>query len=59
MCLHRLAFAIPTLGALRFTWLVKKDLTEPLLYEAALLILLAFRLPFAHNSGQTLERPTP
>lgn len=57
--LHRLAYAIPSLGILHFAWLVKKDLTEPLLYGAGLLILLALRLPFAHNTGQALERPTP
>lgn len=57
--LHRLAYAVPALGVLHFVWLVKKDLTEPLLYGAGLLILLAFRLPFAHNAGQALERPAP
>ena len=57
--LHRLAYAVPALGVLHFAWLVKKDLTEPLLYGAGLLILLAFRLPFAHNAGQVLERPAP
>ncbi len=44
--LHRLAYLVPALGVLHFTWLVKKDLTQPLIYGAILLILLALRLPF-------------
>ena len=57
--LHRLAYVIPALGVLHFAWLVKKDLTEPLLYGAGLAILLAFRWPFAHNAFPGLKRPTP
>ncbi|MDE2625402.1 MAG: sulfoxide reductase heme-binding subunit YedZ [Betaproteobacteria bacterium] len=57
--LHRLAYVIPALGTLHFAWLVKKDLTEPLLYGAGLLILLAFRWPFAQNARQRLENPAP
>ncbi|MDE2342286.1 MAG: sulfoxide reductase heme-binding subunit YedZ [Betaproteobacteria bacterium] len=57
--LHRLAYVIPALGVLHFAWLVKKDLTEPLLYGAGLLILLAFRWPFAQNAAQRLENPAP
>ncbi|MDE2259315.1 MAG: sulfoxide reductase heme-binding subunit YedZ [Betaproteobacteria bacterium] len=44
--LHRLAYLVPALGVLHFTWLVKKDLTQPLIYGTLLLILLVLRLPF-------------
>ncbi len=43
--LHRLAYVVPVLGVLHFAWLVKKDLSEPVLYGAMLLALLALRLP--------------
>ena len=43
--LHRLAYVVPALGVLHFAWLVKKDLSEPLLYGAMLLLLLSLRLP--------------
>ena len=43
--LHRLAYVVPALGVLHFAWLVKKDMSEPLLYGALLLALLALRLP--------------
>ena len=43
--LHRLAYVVPALGVLHFAWLVKKDMNEPLLYGALLLVLLALRLP--------------
>jgi sulfoxide reductase heme-binding subunit YedZ len=43
--LHRLAYLVPALGVLHFAWLVKKDMSEPLLYGALLLVLLALRLP--------------
>ncbi len=42
--LHRLAYVVPALGVLHFAWLVKKDMNEPLLYGALLLVLLALRL---------------
>jgi sulfoxide reductase heme-binding subunit YedZ len=43
--LHRLAYLAPALGVLHFTWLVKKDLSQPLAYGAMLALLLALRLP--------------
>ncbi|GAC1628038.1 MAG: protein-methionine-sulfoxide reductase heme-binding subunit MsrQ [Nevskia sp.] len=43
--LHRLIYPAAVLGVLHFVWLVKKDLSEPLLYAAILLALLAFRWP--------------
>lgn len=44
--LHRLIYLIGGLGVLHYVWLVKKDLTQPLIYGAVLLILLTLRLPF-------------
>lgn len=43
--LHRLIYPAATLGVLHFVWLVKKDLSEPLLYAALLALLLALRWP--------------
>ena len=44
--LHRLVYPATLLGALHFVWLVKKDLSEPLLYLAVLIALLALRWPW-------------
>lgn len=43
--LHRLVYLIGFLGVLHYVWLVKKDLTQPLIYGGVLLILLFLRLP--------------
>ncbi len=43
--LHRLIYPAAVLGVLHFLWLVKKDLTEPLVYAGVLGLLLAARLP--------------
>ena len=42
--LHRLAYATAILGVLHFLLQVKKDLTEPLLYAAALAALFGWRV---------------
>lgn len=42
--LHRLVYVIGLLGVVHFLWLVKKDVREPLIYGAVLLVLLAARL---------------
>ncbi len=42
--LHRLIYVVAILGVLHFIWLVKKDLTEPLIYAAIISILLILRL---------------
>lgn len=44
--LHRLIYLIAVLGVIHYLWLVKKDLTEPLLYGGMLALLLAVRLPW-------------
>ena len=44
--LHRLIYLIAILGVLHFIWLVKKDITEPLIYAAIVLLLFTLRLNF-------------
>jgi sulfoxide reductase heme-binding subunit YedZ len=44
--LHRLAYLAAALGVIHFLWLVKSDLREPLVYAAALTLLLGLRLWF-------------
>ncbi len=43
--LHRMIYAIAVLGVVHYWWLVKKDITQPLVYACILAILLAMRLP--------------
>ena len=50
--LHRLVYAIVVLGVVHFWWLVKRDITEPAIFAAVVLALLAARLiPKAWRSG--------
>jgi len=44
--LHRLVYVIAFLGVIHFILLVKKDLTEPLIYLLIVLFLLLFRIKF-------------
>ena len=65
--LHRLVYFVGLLGVLHYLWLVKADVTEPLIYGAILALLLALRirLPQPHkrtHAGKrrpaaTLDRP--
>ena len=41
--LHRLIYLISLFGAIHYLWLVKRDLTEPLIFLLVILTLLAFR----------------
>lgn len=52
--LHRLVYGIALLGVLHYLWLVKRDLTQPLLYGGILLVLLAARLPWGVSLLQSL-----
>jgi sulfoxide reductase heme-binding subunit YedZ len=45
--LHRLVYVVALLGVLHYLWLVKKDITQPLVYGAVLLFLLGLRTPWA------------
>ena len=44
--IHRLIYLIALLGVTHFIWLVKKDITEPLIYLLIILFLLVFRVKF-------------
>jgi sulfoxide reductase heme-binding subunit YedZ len=44
--LHRLIYLVALLGVIHYLWLVKKDLTEPLIYGAVLSLLMTLRLPW-------------
>ncbi len=44
--LHRLVYAIAVFGVLHYLWLVKKDVTQPLIYGSVLALLLLMRLPW-------------
>ncbi|MFN3543390.1 MAG: sulfite oxidase heme-binding subunit YedZ [Thiobacillus sp.] len=52
--LHRAIYLAAGLGVLHYAWLVKKDLTEPLVYGAVLAVLLLSRLPAGVAVLQTL-----
>jgi methionine sulfoxide reductase heme-binding subunit len=43
--LHRLVYLIATLGVMHYLWLVKKDITSPLIYGTVLCLLLLLRFP--------------
>ena len=42
--LHKLVYLIAVLGVLHYVWLIKKDLTQPLIYAGVLTLLLGWRL---------------
>ena len=53
--LHRLVYGIALLGVVHYLWLVKKDITEPLIYGAILAVLLALRLPWSVSALQAMR----
>ena len=44
--LHRLIYPIALMGVVHYLWLVKKDMTQPLIFGAVLALLLVMRLPW-------------
>ncbi|WP_374420438.1 sulfite oxidase heme-binding subunit YedZ [Chromobacterium sp.] len=42
--LHRLVYPVALLAVIHYWWLVKKDLSQPLIYAAVLAVLLGLRL---------------
>jgi len=44
--LHRVVYLVAILGLVHFFWLTKLDMSEPLIYAAVLMVLLAFRWPY-------------
>lgn len=48
--LHQLIYLIGTLACIHFIWLVKKDLTEPLIYTIIFFALMLFRYPYSQKA---------
>ncbi|PPD50375.1 MAG: sulfoxide reductase heme-binding subunit YedZ [Methylobacter sp.] len=44
--LHRLVYAVAVGGVVHYWWLIKKDLTNPVIFAAVLTVLLGFRLVY-------------
>jgi len=42
--LHRLVYLTGVLGVTHYWWLVKRDITDPAIYGAVLVVLLGLRL---------------
>jgi sulfoxide reductase heme-binding subunit YedZ len=55
--LHRLVYIIATLGVLHFWWLVKKDITEPVIFGGLLVVLFLARLIYAARKASSAARP--
>lgn len=55
--LHRLVYAIAVLGVVHYWWLVKKDITQPLIYALVLTALLGIRLIFKARVNLPLAMP--
>ena len=51
--LHRLVYVAAIAGVLHYLWLVKKDITYPLLYGGVLTVLLASRIWVAWNKARS------
>jgi len=51
--LHRLVYVIALLGVIHYLWLVKKDMTAPLIYGGVLLLLLAIRMQWSADLIRT------
>ncbi|MBU0770814.1 MAG: sulfoxide reductase heme-binding subunit YedZ [Gammaproteobacteria bacterium] len=56
--LHRLVYAVGVLGVAHYWWLVKKDITEPLIYATILAALFALRIWHARRMHRTLHAQT-
>lgn len=50
--LHKAVYAIAVLGVVHYWWLVKRDLTQPILYAVVLALLLGFRLAWRWREGR-------
>jgi sulfoxide reductase heme-binding subunit YedZ len=54
--LHTLVYPIAMLGVLHYFWLVKKDITQPVIYAAVLAVLLGARLIRQSHQRATTPR---
>ena len=51
--LHRLVYLVAVGGVIHYWWLVKKDLTQPIIYASLLSLLLGYRLLlYMYKSGK-------
>lgn len=55
--LHRLVYVIAIGGVVHYLWLVKKDLTQPLIYAAVLGLLLGYRIFHRWRSSAVRAKP--
>ena len=55
--LHRLVYVIAVLGVVHFWWLVKRDVTEPLMFALALVVLLGIRLGWRAREARVAGQP--
>lgn len=53
--LHRLVYLIAVFAVVHYWWLVKKDLTQPIIYATVLAVLLGYRL-WASKNRQKLVK---
>lgn len=56
LALHRLIYVIGPLGVLHFWWMVKRDLTEPIIYALILSVLLGYRMAVKLRESGKLPR---
>jgi sulfoxide reductase heme-binding subunit YedZ len=57
--LHRMVYVAAALAVLHFLWLVKADLTNPLIFAVVLITLLVARLPRRGRPGATAPSAAP
>ncbi|MEP6701662.1 MAG: protein-methionine-sulfoxide reductase heme-binding subunit MsrQ [Betaproteobacteria bacterium] len=51
--LHRLIYVIAICGVIHYWWLVKKDVTQPMIYAGVLAVLLGYRVVAAKVSARS------
>jgi sulfoxide reductase heme-binding subunit YedZ len=54
--LHKLVYVTAVAGVVHFLWLVKADISEPMIYIAILVILLGYRI---YANARTRSAPSP
>ena len=54
--LHRLVYVIAVCGVIHYWWLVKKDVTQPLIYGSVLTVLLGYRIVQALRKRSSAPR---
>ena len=57
--LHRLVYLVAILAVIHFLWLVKKDITEPLLYAMILFVLLGIRIYYKSLVNRDKAKASP